>query len=426
MIKKIISTIFFRGIIAGLNFFLAILTTQYLGPKGKGDVSLFALNLTIVQLVSNFIGGPFLVYLVPRKNSMQLLLISYVWAVIISFIVPVILLNFSLLEKENFLQLVIISIIFSFVSINTQIMTGKEEINKYNFTSLIQVLVLIAAFLFYIEFYGMKNLSSYIHALYFSTATAFVVSLFFILKYFEKISLQNILETFSEAIKKGFVLQSSAIAHMFNARLSFYFLDHFHSGGREEVGIYSVAVSIAEAVWLIAQSVSLVLYSRIVNLSDIVKSRQLTVALIKIVFVCTIIFTFILLVLPSSLFAFVFGSGFEEVKIILFPLSAGIIILSAGIILSSYFVGVGNPKICVIASFIGLIVTVVLGIILIPKYGMTGAGITASISYSVSVVYQLWKFISETKESRLNDFLFTKKDIELVSVELKNIFSSGQ
>jgi O-antigen/teichoic acid export membrane protein len=258
--------------------------------------------------------------------------------------------------------------------------------------------------------------------MYFSSGIAFALSFSLVIKYFEKISFKNIGATFYEAIRKGFIVQTGNIAQMFNYRLSFYILDHFHIGGRKEVGIYSVAVSAAEALWLISQSVSLVLYGRISNSNDIRHSRKLTIALIKIVFIITVFCTGILLCLPSSLFVFVFGEGFGEVSKILFPLSAGIVILSAGILFSSYFAGIGKPQISVVGSVIGLAVTIILGFILIPQYGMIGAAITASISYASGVIYQFYRFMRQAEEITFRDFIFSRNDIRLITFELKNIF----
>ncbi len=285
MFRKIISTIFVRTLLAGLNFLLAILTARYLGPAGKGDVSLFMLNLAIVQLVNNFVGGPYLVYMVPRKNITQLVLLSYAWSFITAVIIPFVLFLFKLLDGGQIIHLIIISFMYSLFAVNTMVFIGKEVIGRYNISSLLQTIVLIIVFIFYLKNLGIINISSYINAMYFSTGIAFAVSFTFLTKYFEKIVLKNIVEIFYEAIRKGFIVQSGNIAQMFNYRLSFYILDHFHSGGRKEVGVYSVAVSVAEALWLISQSVSLVLYGRISNSNDILHSRKLTIALVKIVFI---------------------------------------------------------------------------------------------------------------------------------------------
>ena len=203
-------------------------------------------------------------------------------------------------------------------------------------------------------------------------------------------------------------------------------LDNLHFDGRKELGKYSVAVSAAEALWLIGQSVSIVLYGRISNSNDIHYSRKLTIALIKIVFLTTFFCTGILLCFPSSAFVFVFGDGFGEVRTILFSLSVGIVILSTGIIFSTYFFGIGKPQVSVIGSTIGLVVTIILGFVLVPKYGMIGAAITASASYTAIVIYQFYKFMCESKELTFRNFIFSKNDIRLMTFELKNIFQQNK
>lgn len=422
MFRKIISTIFARALLAGLTFFLAVITTQYLGPQGKGDVSLFVLNLAIVQLVNNFIGGSYLVYLIPRRNFMHLFILSYAWSLIVSVTVPVVLVSFDLLDKGQFIHLVIISMIYSLFSVNAILLMGKEEIGKYNISYLLQSVILISVFVLYMENFEIKNVSSYINALYFSSAAAFIISFIFVLKYLERISFSSIFQTFSETFRNGFIVQTGNIAQLFNYRMSFYILDNFYTGGRKDVGIYSIAISVAEAVWLISQSVAIILYARISNSNDLAYSRKLTVSLIKIVFICTFFCAGILLSFPSSLFIFVFGKGFGEVNAILIPLSIGIIILSVGILLSAYFAGVGKPKISVFGSIIGLVVTVILGFILIPKYGMIGAGITASASYTAAVIFQFVRFLRDAHEICIRDFIFTKNDFNFAFSELKYMF----
>ena len=426
MVKKILSTLFFKALLAGLSFLLAVVVSRYLGPAGKGDVSLFVLNLTVVQLISNFIGGTFIVYLVPRKNLMHLLLISYAWAAASSAVIPMVLLLGGLLEQAQFLPLAVISLLYSFFSVNLMIFIGKEETGKYNLVSFFQVLVLLSVFVVFVKSYSDYSLDAYIRALFISSGLAFAASFLLLIQWFGKFTPEGISATFKEAFKGGFLLQVANTAQLLSYRLSFYLLDHFSAEGRREVGIYSVAVSISEALWLISNSVSLVLYGRIVNKDDIAYSRRVTLTLIKIVVLATLLATGILLCLPGSFFVIVFGSGFENVVDALFPLSAGIVVLSAGMVLSVYFVGNGRPGVSVVASSVGLIVTIVLGFALIPMYGMKGAAVTASVSYASGVLYQLWEFIKEKDDIRLKDFRITRNDVDLTMKEMSAIFGKNQ
>lgn len=423
MIKKIISTVFARTVLAGLGFLLAVLTSRYLGTEGKGDVSLFVLNLTIVQLVNSFVGGNFLGYLISRRNFMHLVVISYAWAVLSCVAVPLSLYVLNIVPTVELIPLICVSFIFSLFSIHTVMFVGKEEIWKYNLTTLIQSIVLITVFVYLIRFMNQVNYFSYIHSLFYSVAAAFIISFVLLAKHFGKFSADAIGKTFSEAIKGGFVLQLGTLAQLLNYRLSFFILDMDPEKGRAEVGVYSVAVQIGEALWLIGQSVGLVLYARISNSQDAAYSRKLTIALVKIVLLITAVLMAIVLLFPASFFEFVFGPGFGGVKPGLFPLSIGIVVLSTGIVLSSYFVGTGKTKVSAVGSAIGLVITAAIGFILIPDHGMIGAAVTSSISYTAGVIYQLALFIREAKEIRLRDFIFTKNDFTIVITELQKNFS---
>jgi hypothetical protein len=55
--KKLISTFLVRFILAINTFGVFILSTRYLGAEGRGTISLFVANVTIVQLFSEIIFG---------------------------------------------------------------------------------------------------------------------------------------------------------------------------------------------------------------------------------------------------------------------------------------------------------------------------------------------------------------------------------
>lgn len=419
VIKKIISTVFSRVILSGIGFALAVLTSRYLGASGKGDVSLFVLNVTIVQLINNFVGGNFIAYLIPRKNFMHLLLISYVWAAVTSVFVPAFLFTFGIIPHHELFPLMYVSFFFSIFSIHIVLFVGKEEIGKYNFITLFQSFMLISVFMYFIKFKKDASYLFYVDAFFYSVTVAVLISFFLLAKHLHRFSFDGMWAVFKEAFKGGLVLQLGTIAQLLNYRLSFFILD-LEPEGRSQVGIYSVAVQIGEALWLVGHSAGLVLYSKVTNLQDPAYAKRLTIALVKTVLLITVAMMAIVLLLPTSFYEFVFGKGFGEVKPCLWPLSIGIVILSSGILFSAYFVGIGKTGISAVGSAIGLVITLTLGFILIPEYGTVGAAITASISYSAGVLYQFFLFMREPGKNRLSDFLFRKNDFVIVINELRN------
>jgi O-antigen/teichoic acid export membrane protein len=111
-----------------------------------------------------------------------------------------------------------------------------------------------------------------------------------------------------------------------------------------------------------------------------------------------------------------FGAEFEEVKQVLIYLSVGTAAFSVSGIFSHYFSGIGQFHVNTRSSAIGFGATLLFGILLIPEYGIMGAGITASISYSLSTIYQYALFCKMTP-SRFGEFLPKKNDWAVIKDE---------
>ena len=71
MLRKIIQTIFSKGIISIINFLVVLITARYLGAEGRGQISILFLNVTAILLFNDIIGGSALVYIIPKKNPYQ-------------------------------------------------------------------------------------------------------------------------------------------------------------------------------------------------------------------------------------------------------------------------------------------------------------------------------------------------------------------
>ena len=85
-----------------------------------------------------------------------------------------------------------------------------------------------------------------------------------------------------------------------------------------------------------------------------------------------------------------------------------------------FFSSINKPYHNTISSAIGLVFTVGLGLLLIPKYGIPGAGIAATISYSILTLYQFIVFSRMTKLT-MRDFMLTRAEIALLVSEMKKI-----
>jgi O-antigen/teichoic acid export membrane protein len=205
----------------------------------------------------------------------------------------------------------------------------------------------------------------------------------------------------------------------FNLRLSYYLLDRFINVGR--VGVFSNALSLAEAIWIISNSIALVQYARIANADDRAYAQKLTLDLNKICLLVSAVAIVVLCLLPPAVYTFVFGPEFGEMASLIRILAPGILFYCVFLILGHYYSGTGRYQMNTFAALCGLVATFVCGFTLIPKYDVTGAAITSAVSYTVNAIFLFVFFVKES-HFKGSDFILTRSEIQNYIAELKQQF----
>jgi O-antigen/teichoic acid export membrane protein len=416
MFRKILATIRTRVLIAIGTLLVVTLNARFLGATNVGTISLIILSITIVQTINNFVGGGALIYLVPRIELFNLFLLSYAWAIITSVLVVIVIQVLGLIPDGYFVHVILLSLVLSFSSINGLILLGKERIAAYNGINLLQLSLLLGFLVISLFFGKRRDVMIYLDSLYFSGIIVFFSGFFLISPHLKFQRMTGIFQVVKQIFRYGSVMNLGNIFQLFNYRLSYYFMETFL--GRTSLGIYSVGAQVAEGIWIISRSISTVQNARISNADNRDYAIRLTMILIKTGTLITIVSLVTLLAIPSSFFAFLFGNEFEGIKLVMFSLAIGVVSLSISIILGSFFSGIGKPIHNTIGSGIGLVFTIVLGLLFIPRFGLIGAGVVASVSYSVATLYLVFIFL---RYSRLkpSDFLLTKAELLMIRNEVR-------
>jgi O-antigen/teichoic acid export membrane protein len=177
---------------------------------------------------------------------------------------------------------------------------------------------------------------------------------------------------------KSFV---SNIINFFNYRFDILMLTPLVS--KAQLGIYTVAQSLSELIWMIPNSVSIVLLPRISAMSEEEKravalriSRCVGTAMLVLVAVAYFAVGLLPLVLKK------YTGSILPFRILL----AGTFLMTYNKILGNALAAHGRPEKNIISSTAGSAVNVALNVWLIPIYGILGAAIAGSISYGVSGV----------------------------------------
>lgn len=418
MIKSIVNTISTRFFTAVFNFLILLLTANYLGAEGRGQISLLLSTLTIVLLFSSFVGGNSLIYLTPRKPTTELLIISYLWAVIISLVC-----FFTLHLTHSFSKLLCIHIsvlafMLSVNTIHTSLLIGKEKIKGANFINLFQVIGHFFLLAFCFLFLKSIHFSTFIYSLYLTYGISNLLGIYFLFPLLTKNFSFGFRGTLKMALTIGTIAQLANIFQFLNYRLDVYLLDRFDS--ISNLGIYSTSASIAEAALLFGSSFALVQFSKIANSTNTDQSRKLTIKLTRYSAMLTLIAYIPLFVFPDEFYTFLLGKDFLHVKQVLFALFPGIFLLGSSVTISHFFAGTGNYKINAFASFVGLMLTFCLGIIFIPEYGFIAAAWISSISYTASTGVLLGGFIKNSN-TKIKDLFPTLEDLSFLQKSILNV-----
>lgn len=407
MLRQGISTAIVRGIIAIANFIIVVLTARYLGASGRGLISLFVVQLTMVVTVNNIVGGTSLVYLSSRMQQKGLLLASYVWCFIACIFLTAIISYFNFLDDEFTVHLFLLGILQCIAGIHLQFLLGKEEITKYNLLSALQIILQVIALISIFEFFKTKNISIYFWSLYISLGISVLTGFYFIKSDLAKTFNGSILTTIKSCMRFGIISQTANIIQLLNYRLSYFVINEYHD--KQMVGVFGVAVSVAESLWIITNSFAAMLYARVSNSKDEERNQILTLQLIRWMPVATLPFVILLILIPKSFYGILFGAGFEKVAVVIPWLAPGILFFVITLVVAHYFSGKGKPKISMYGSLIGLLMTIITAYATIPHGGLRGAAFTATVSYLITSIYMLNRFKTATNYSWW-DFMISEKD----------------
>lgn len=182
-------------------------------------------------------------------------------------------------------------------------------------------------------------------------------------------------------------------------------------------GIYSIAVSAGEMLFLISRAANTAI-GREVGISDAKRSAEITAYTIRAGFaVC------VAAAIPVALFApplvhIVYGSRFDPAALPLRMLLPGIVAFaSAGTFASFFIFQLGRPAIVTAVNIVMIAAQMLACIVLVPRYGLAGAAFSSSVTYVIGALISTIVFWRLTGVSPRRVWLISRSDL----ASLRNI-----
>lgn len=425
---------------AALGFVISIYLTRLLGPEGRGMNAIFQNSLGFATLFFGLSINSTIVYFVNSgKIPLQKLLSSlFFFCFFSAFAVLGTLLflkNFGLLslvlpeDYQSNKYILLFGLLHFNALLSSILITILTAYKKFKIQSLLSLVPIVLSLLIYIGayyFWKPADSSAAFGLVLVVTILNALVSLLLSAIYFFKevrvyptLSLMDASEiklmlTFSAMAYAGNILQ------FFTYRSDFWFIDNYW--GKSQLGIYSLAVSLAQLLWLLPNTIAGVLYSYASSATQ-EEAVRYTVTLTKFTLYASTIAA--LLEITAFYFGlqFLYGKDFASAFPLIAILSLGIIPFCIPTIISSYYAGRGNFKISFIVSTVSCLFSVTLYLILIPLYGVFGGAIASATAYLSSSIATVIIFNRLTGVPIL-DFFFFGKDDRTLLLSLAKSFSS--
>lgn len=218
---------------------------------------------------------------------------------------------------------------------------------------------------------------------------------------------------FRETLGYGLKTYVGVILYLLNWRLDFILCNFYLDPAA--VGYYSTSAAIGEMLWFIPQTLSVVLLPQVARLSAS-EARQLTSRVCRLTIWLSLLAALFLAVLAKPVITIIFGAEFLPAEPALLLLLPGIVFYCVTNLLTSYVVGRGHPQENNRALALAFLTNVLANLYFIPRWGIIGAALASTLSYTLATLYLLWAYqrlsgasLHEMIWLQRNDFQFLKK-----------------
>lgn len=211
----------------------------------------------------------------------------------------------------------------------------------------------------------------------------------------------------------GFPLYMAALLIHLNYRADLFMVKHFLGDG--DLGIYSISVHLAELAFIFPTALTTAFEGRLYTCKEN-ERKDVTAQTIRLSFYITLIVCIIGMLCKPFIQIF-YGVEYYTAGLAMIYLLIGIIFASIGKVTPAYYYTMGKPKVHLFVSATVLIINVICNYFLIPIYGINGAAIASSVSYTFyGLIYVIMLKKSGISVKKL--FKVTKNDI----IKLKEQF----
>jgi len=210
-------------------------------------------------------------------------------------------------------------------------------------------------------------------------------------------------------LRYGMKSHIQIIASHFNFKTGLYLCSYYLTPA--DVAFYAIGSKFAEQMMSIPQSLGLAMFPRLAGMSE-ERVHAMTAAACRQTLAIAVLAAIALTFVGRFAIVTLYGQEYEPAAVPLVWIAWGIVMMSMYVLLSRDFTARDRQVINVIAAYIALVGNIALGAWLIPHYGIRGAAIGATCSYSVAAVLLYGFFLRESRLPWHEPLILNRGDLE--------------
>jgi O-antigen/teichoic acid export membrane protein len=381
--RNTFETLLFRGLSTPVALVLVVIQSRFLDPAGRGRFVLVVLTVTILARLFGQLGVAVTSHARDAElrpfvgRALALALVLGIAGIVAILAAGAMIDAFGLRLAAIAAPALIPNIVNACVS---GVLLGRARIRLWNYIQALPPLLTLIGMLIVVVGlgHGVDGAVAVWAAAYFATAAFALVAA---RDLWLPPTTPRVLDRHGRAILRlALVMGAVQIVNLIGYRIELFILDRYE--GLAQVGIYSIAMQAAEAMWLVPAAVATAVTGPAVHETPAGAARLIRNACGR-----GLLYTAGLAVTVGALAPVViqllFGDDFRGATRPLLLLLPGVVVYGPVTILVVYLsIRCGRPRLSLLVSAIGLVVTSAMSFALIPPYGASGAAAASAIGYA--------------------------------------------
>jgi len=372
----------------GLAILTSILISRLLGPSDKGAYVavttvpglLAAIGvLGLPSAVNYFAGRGHAVASLIRATVVFTALLSIVLVGLVWIVRPILEASVLRAAPDALLQVILLTVPASLIAtFGGSLLYGRQTIRVYNMILIFQAGALLAADVVLVWVLGLGVEGAVAATVLVSVLTALAVLV--------EVRRLRVRDTAGPAVgirsllSYGTRLYPASLTGYFNYRADTYLIQALLAIPGRALGLYSLAVTMAELVFYVPDSVSTMLLPRVA--ASTAEEADRFVGQVGRVTMLITVTVAIILVPVAFLGVYVVLPAYTDCLTAFLVLLPGVVALSVAKVMTSYLSGRGRPGLVSIGSLAALVANIAINIVVIPTFGIVGASFASLVSYS--------------------------------------------